>query len=75
MIQENISNITTLISEVNNHHMCGLFEESNTHYTVHFPAGFYPQAARAEKGKNKSLALKRLLNVMNRTWDENYPGK
>lgn len=75
MIQENISNINDLLNKINHHEMCGLFEETETHYTVHFPAGFYPQAARAEKGKKKSLALQRLLDAMNRVWDENYPGK
>jgi hypothetical protein len=75
MIQENIANIRSLISKVNNSPMCGIFEESDTHYTVHFPAGFFPQAARAEKGGNKSLALRRLVSVMNRVWDESYPGK
>ena len=74
-IQENINNLKSLKLKVNNHHMCGLFEESSTHYTVHFHPGFFPQAVRSEKGKSKTLTLKRTLNAMDTIWDENYPGK
>lgn len=63
MIQENIQNYKDLLNKVENHCMCLLLTESNFHYLVQYPDGYFPEGVRVEK-TSKVKALKTLLIKM-----------
>jgi hypothetical protein len=70
-VQENIDAVETALHAVEKHCMCAHFVEDRTHYTVCYPEGMYPNGARVSQGMGKAKALSRLLEVMERHWQEN----
>ena len=70
IIQDRIDEINRLIENVKNHHMWLYFTETPTHYVVQYPDGYFPEGVRSEKGNNKTIALGRLLPVMDKHWGD-----
>lgn len=70
-IQENMVLVAAAKAEINNHCMCARFTEDSNTYTVLYPAGFFPNGARASKGMGQAKALQRLIEVMERHYVEN----
>jgi len=70
-VQENIKAVNVATMKVGEHCMCAKFIEDPTHYTVYYPPGFYPNGARVDKRMGKAYALNRLLEVMERHYQEN----
>lgn len=68
---ENMARVETLEREVQDHPMCGRFIRERGAYVVYYPAGMFPNGARASIGMGKALALSRLIGVMERHWMEN----
>lgn len=70
-IQENITAVDELKQKVKDHCLCAKFIEDRAHFIVLYPAGFFPNGARASKGLGKAGALEALLKVMERHWMAN----
>lgn len=70
-VQEHQINIDSLKQKVNQHCLCNKFVEDDTHYTVYYPYGYFPDGSRVSKGMGKTKVLFRLLEVMERHWKDN----
>lgn len=70
-VKERLDLISSLKSEVNNHCLCAKFVEDDNSYTVYYPYGYFPDGSRISKGIGQTKALSRLLEVMERHWQEN----
>ncbi len=71
IIQERVGKVKALTKQIKEHHMCLHFEETDTHYLVHYPYGFNnPAAIRVEIDNNKAKALARLIPMMDKHWNE-----
>jgi len=71
-IQENLQEVKRLESLIESHCMAADFVKGKNIYLVIYPNGMFPEGAqvRYEKG-GKIVALKRLLNAMERHWISN----
>jgi len=67
-IQGNIKSLNEITAMVRSHCMCLKFEETQTHFRVIYPEGYYPNGAQASKALGKTEALYRLLSIMERHW-------
>ena len=74
-IIDNINKINNLKKELSNHPMCLKIEESGTHFVVIYPEGMYPNGVRVSLGMGKIRALERLLQVVERHWNDNCVNK
>ena len=75
IIQERMAAVESKLEELKAHPMCGRFEDDGAYFLVIYPAGdFAVHGCRAEyRHAGKSIALERLLGVMERHWMESYP--
>lgn len=70
-VTENTLRLNKALAAVKAHCMCFRFFEDSTHYTVHYPAGMFPDGCRASLGMGRAKALEKMLEVMERHWNEN----
>ena len=70
-IQENIETLERLLKEVNDHCMCARFDSRGDKYIVIYPDGYgWPAGVQCDKGLGKIEALKRILDAMEKKWQE-----
>lgn len=71
-VQENIEDVMIALDNAKSHCMCLKFEETDTHYRVIYPSGYFPEGAQVHKGMGKAKALNKLVEVMERHFKNNY---
>jgi len=70
-IKFNQAQFKQALEDVKGHCMCANFKDSAGVYTVLYPHGFRLDGARiAYQGVGKTVALKRLVEVMEKHWKE-----
>ncbi len=69
-LQQRIEKVRSLENQVREHCMCVRFIVEGSHYTVIYPEGMKLGGAQIAKGNNKAKALKKLLNAMERHWND-----
>lgn len=67
-VSDNINAVAVALEAVKAHCMCLKFEETETHYRVIYPNGFFPDGSQVHKGMGKAAALNRLADAMERHW-------
>jgi len=72
IIQARIDRVNKLKNTIKNHCMCLHFTETKSYYLVQYPEGFFPDGVRAEFGTNKTIALKRILDAMEKHWKDSF---
>jgi hypothetical protein len=70
-VQNNIENINEIKIKIQSHPCCFSLEENDIYFLVICPEGYFPNAIRACKHKNKLKALKRILKKLDQVWIDN----
>ncbi|MCK9369690.1 hypothetical protein M0R04_07260 [Candidatus Dojkabacteria bacterium] len=71
IIRERQAEIRELTSTIKNHPLCLKFKEDSYYYLITYPEGFQLDGCRAtHKSCGKIVALTRILNAMERHWEE-----
>lgn len=71
-IQENLQEVKRLESLIESHCMAADFVKGKNIYLVIYPNGMFPEGTQVRYKKGgKIVALKRLLNAMERHWISN----
>ena len=52
--------------------MCFSLVEDPTHYTVIYPEGYYPNGVRVSKEHGKIVALKQILEAIEKHWKKSF---
>lgn len=69
--QINAALVKDRLSDIRAHCMCARFEDDGAHFICYYPPGFALDGARAAYvGASKAIAAQRLLDVMERHWQE-----
>lgn len=71
-VQEKIKSIDELLKRISAHCMCLELQETQTHFIVYFPEGFYIGGMQHSKDEGKERALSKLLNKIEEYWQQSY---
>jgi hypothetical protein len=73
-VKENVKKVEELVSQVQAHCMCAVFEDLGGAYRVLYAPGFQVDGVQAVYARcGKALALQRILDAMERHWLQDYP--
>lgn len=71
--QDNIAAVNNAMNRVKEHCMCFSFTETETHFRVIYPDGYFPDGVQVSKSLGKANALVRLFDAMERHWKASFP--
>ena len=71
-VQERIETVKALKKQVEEHCMCLNLEETDTHFIIYFPEGFYVGGAQCSKHIGKEKALSKLLKHIEEYWKQSF---